>query len=187
TLLCLDCVACLDHLEFNFPPKRVKVLKVFKTSKASIAPIERSCSPCRSDHYGEASVQEVLWVIPPYASPLPPNRMEQMSRNLTMLTAGGRICCKQCQAMSKRTRRQCKAPAIRGKNVCRTHGGLSTGPKTEQGRQRCAEAKTVHGNETREIRAERGRKSAELHRLVDLGNAIGLFNGAVALRGRRPG
>lgn len=110
-----------------------------------------------------------------------------MSTNLTMSTAGGRIVCKQCQATSKRTLLQCKAPAIRGKNVCRTHGGLSTGPKTEQGRQRCAEAKTVHGNETREIRAERGRKSAELHRLVDLGNAIGLFNGAVALRGRRPG
>lgn len=100
-----------------------------------------------------------------------------MSRNLTMSTAGGRIVCKQCQATSKRTRLQCKAPAVKGKNVCRTHGGLSTGPKTEQGRQRCAEAKTIHGRETRKIRAERSRKSAELHHLVDLGNAIGLFNG----------
>ena len=109
-----------------------------------------------------------------------------MSRNLTMLTAGGRICCRQCQAMSKRTRLQCKAPAIKGRNVCRTHGGLSTGPKTEQGRERCAEAKTIHGNETRAERAERSRKSAELHELVDLGNAIGLFNGTVRLGGRPP-
>ena len=109
-----------------------------------------------------------------------------MSTNLTMSTAGGRIICKQCQAMSKRTRLQCKAPAVRGKNVCRTHGGLSTGPKTEQGRQRCAEAKTIHGEETRAKRAERSRKSAELHQLVDLGNSIGLFNGKVALRGRPP-
>jgi hypothetical protein len=110
-----------------------------------------------------------------------------MSNNkLTMSTAGGRIICKQCQAMSKRTRLQCKAPAIKGKNVCRTHGGLSTGPKTEQGRQRCAEAKTINGRETRKIRAERSRKSAELHQLVDLGNAIGLFNEKVALRGRPP-
>ena len=110
-----------------------------------------------------------------------------MSNNkLTMSTAGGRIVCKQCQATSKRTRLQCKAPAVEDKNVCRTHGGLSTGPKTEQGRQRCAEAKTVHGNETRAKRAERSRKSAELHHLVDLGNAIGLFNGKVALRGRPP-
>jgi hypothetical protein len=103
-----------------------------------------------------------------------------------MSTAGGRIVCKQCQAKSKRSQLQCKAPALKGKNVCRAHGGLSTGPKTEQGRQRCAEAKTVHGDETRAKRAERSRKSAELHRLVDLGNAIGLFNGRAALRGRRP-
>ena len=106
--------------------------------------------------------------------------------NLTMLTAGGQIICKQCQATSKRTRVQCKAPAIKGKNVCRTHGGLSTGPKTEQGRQRCAEAKTVHGNETRAKRAERSRKSAEFYQLVALGNSIGLFNGKVTLRGRPP-
>jgi hypothetical protein len=116
----------------------------------------------------------------------PFTRMKNMSRNLTMLTAGGRICCRQCQALSKRTRLQCRAPAIRGKDVCRTHGGLSTGPKTEQGRQRCAESRTAHGNETRAKRAERSRKSAELHQLVGLGNAIGLFNSKVALRGRRP-
>jgi hypothetical protein len=116
----------------------------------------------------------------------PPIRLEQMSTNLTMSTAGGRIICKQCQATSKRTRLQCQAPAVKGKNVCRTHGGLSTGPKTEQGRQRCAEAKTVHGNENRAKRAERSRKSAELHQLVDLGNAIGLFNETVRLRGRPP-
>lgn len=75
---------------------------------------------------------------------------------------------------------------MRGKLVCRTHGGKSTGPKTEQGRKRCAEAKTIHGNETRSKRAERSRKSAELHQLVDLGNAIGLFSGKAALRGRPP-
>lgn len=109
-----------------------------------------------------------------------------MSKNLPMLTAGGRIACKQCQAMSKRTQLQCRAPAVKGKNVCRNHGGLSTGPKTELGRQRCAEAKTVHGDETRAKRDDRSRKSAELHELVDLGNAIGLFNGKVALRGRPP-
>ena len=57
---------------------------------------------------------------------------------------------------------------------------------SEQGRQRCAEAKIVHGRETQEIRAERSRKSAELHELVDLDNAVGLFNKKVALRGRPP-
>ena len=110
-----------------------------------------------------------------------------MSTNLTLLIAGGRIKCRQCKARSKRTGLQCKAPAMKGKLVCRTHGGLSTGPRTAEGRKRCAEAKTVHGNETRAKRAERSRKSAELHELVDLGNVIGLFNKKVTLRGRRPG
>jgi hypothetical protein len=103
-----------------------------------------------------------------------------------MLTAGGRIRCKQCQATSKRTKLQCRAPAIKGKNVCRTHGGLSTGPKTEQGRQRCAEAKTVHGNETRAKRAERSRKSADFHELVNLGNQLSLFTAQIKLKGRKP-
>ena len=99
-----------------------------------------------------------------------------MSKNkLTMSTAGGRIVCKQCQATSKRTRLQCKAPAIKDKNVCRTHGGLSTGPKTEQGRAKCAEAKTVHGNSTREKRKQNAVSATRLLLLRDLGLRIGLF------------
>jgi hypothetical protein len=111
-----------------------------------------------------------------------------MSTNLTLLIAGGRIVCRRCQAMSKRTGKQCGAPAHRNSKTskCKWHGGLSSGPKTEQGRKRCAEAKTIHGRETREIRTERSRKSAELHQLVDFGNASGLFSGKVALRGRPP-
>jgi hypothetical protein len=104
----------------------------------------------------------------------PPIRLEQMS-NLTMLTAGGRIVCKQCQATSKRTRLQCKAPAVKGKNVCRTHGGLSTGPKTEQGRAKCAEAKTVHSNSTREKRKQNAISATKLLLLRDLGLRIGPF------------
>ena len=98
-----------------------------------------------------------------------------MSTNLTMSTAGGRIICKQCQAMSKRTRLQCGAPAVKGKNVCRTHGGLSTGPKTEQGRAKCAEAKTIHGNSTREKRKQNAVSATRLLLLRDLGVKIGLF------------
>ena len=60
TLLCLDCIACLDNLEFKFIPNRVKMIKVLKRSKASVAPIERDCSPCLPDQYVKASVHEVL-------------------------------------------------------------------------------------------------------------------------------
>jgi hypothetical protein len=108
------------------------------------------------------------------------------TKNLTLSTAGGRIVCKQCQATSKRTRLQCKAPALKGKSVCRIHGGRSNGPRTAEGRQRCAEAKTVHGNETRAKRTERKQKALLLHEVVGLGNAIGLFQPKGTLRGRPP-
>jgi len=70
-----------------------------------------------------------------------------------------------CQAKSKRSGDQCRKAAMRGKMVCRTHGGASTGPKTPEGRQRCAEAKTVHGRETRAIRAKRDAKLRELREI----------------------
>jgi len=108
-----------------------------------------------------------------------------MSNNFTYVIAGGHIACNQCQAMSKRSRQRCKAPAMRGKAVCRTHGGRSTGPKTEVGRQRCAEAKTIHGRETREARIERSLGSARLAVLEEVGFVLGLMSGT-RTRGRKP-
>ena len=100
-------------------------------------------------------------------------------------TLGGRVTCLRCQAKSKRTKLQCAAPALKGKRVCKTHGGRSTGPKTEAGRQRCAEAKTIHGRETREARNERSLGSARLAVLEAVGFSIGLLSGA-RTRGVRP-
>ena len=51
--------------------------------------------------------------------------------------------------MSKRTKLQCGGPAMQGKTKCKFHGGKSTGPVTELGRQICAAPKTVHGKDTR--------------------------------------
>ncbi len=68
---------------------------------------------------------------------------------LTLTTAGGRIVCRRCNAMSKRTKLQCGGPAMQGKTKCKFHGGKSTGPVTELGRQICAGAKTGHGKDTR--------------------------------------
>ncbi|WP_439670788.1 HGGxSTG domain-containing protein [Cupriavidus necator] len=85
-----------------------------------------------------------------------------------MKTAGGQIECAQCAAKSKRSGGQCRQPAMKGKRVCRFHGGLSTGPKTDAGKARCAQANTVHGRETRSIRAERAKKLKELAELMAL-------------------
>ncbi len=96
----------------------------------------------------------------------------------TMITLGGRVTCNRCQAMSKRTKQQCRAPAIKGKQVCRTHGGKSTGSKTPEGRNRCAEARTIHGNETRKARSERSLGSARLAVLESVGTALNMFTGS---------
>ena len=103
----------------------------------------------------------------------------------TLSTLGGRVNCARCQAKSKRTHLQCAAPALKGRRICKTHGGLSTGPKTEAGRQRCADAKTLHGRETLETRVKRSLASARLAALEEVGFAIGLMTGG-RTRGRRP-
>lgn len=102
------------------------------------------------------------------------------------LTAGGRIACKQCEGTSRRTKERCKAPAAKNKSRCRFHGGRKfSGPKTLEGRLRCAEAKTVHGWETTAMRQERSLGSARVAVLEAVGFAIGLLRGAKT-RGRRP-
>ena len=97
--------------------------------------------------------------------------MKCSEKQACLVTLGGRIRVPRCQALSKRNKRQCMGPTVKGKNVCRFHGGKSTGPVTEQGRKRCAAAKTVHGWETREkrsVRAAKLRELSELERLMKL-------------------
>jgi len=108
-----------------------------------------------------------------------------MSNNFTFRTAGGRISCLQCNAKSKRTGIQCRAPATKGKTKCRFHGGASTGPRTQEGRKRCAAARIVHGNETTSKRLERSETSARLAVLEMVGHAFGFMHGP-RTRGKKP-
>jgi hypothetical protein len=41
-----------------------------------------------------------------------------------------------CGAHARTTGQPCRAPRVPGKRRCRMHGGLSTGPKTLEGRRR---------------------------------------------------
>ena len=97
-------------------------------------------------------------------------------------TLGGRVTCTQSKALSKRTRQRCKAPAVKGKTKCRFHGGRSTGPKTAEGKAAIAKAHTIHGRETRAIRAERSAKLAELYELEMLGRKLGMIEGKMVGR-----
>ncbi len=61
---------------------------------------------------------------------------------------------KRCGAKSKRHGRACVQPAM-SNGRCRFHGGKSTGPKTEAGRLKIAQAHYKHGLYTAEAKAER--------------------------------
>lgn len=103
------------------------------------------------------------------------SNQQQSSKKLTIL--GGRIQCNQCQATSKRSGQQCRSPAMKGKRVCKLHGGRSEGARTEIGRQRCAEAKTIHGNETGRMRRERSLALARLTQLDAIARAMNMLTG----------
>jgi hypothetical protein len=70
----------------------------------------------------------------------------------------------------------CQAPAIRGKQRCRMHGGRSTGPRTAAGRARIRAARTIHGGYGAQDRAwnrltlillRRGQVLCDAHRYRD--------------------
>jgi hypothetical protein len=103
-----------------------------------------------------------------------------------IVTAGGKIHCRRCNAQSSRTKQQCAKPALKGKAVCQFHGGLSTGPRTKEGKDRIRAAHLRHGDETLEAKAERSAKSLMFRYLNDIGNYCNLFYKQIKTRGRPP-
>jgi hypothetical protein len=102
-----------------------------------------------------------------------------------LLTGGGKIICARCTAKSKRSGEQCKKPAMRGKAVCDFHGGRSTGPKTQAGkdRQRAAVLKT--GDYTKEAMEDRARSTRLLCGLEDAMYVLNMTT-MPRTRGRKP-
>lgn len=95
----------------------------------------------------------------------------------TLLTAGGKINCQRCTALSKRTGVQCGRPASRGSksHKCHMHGGRgNSAPKTEKGRQRVAASHTKSGIYTHKAKLEQSRNSARLAQLEDAIHVLGM-------------
>ena len=85
-----------------------------------------------------------------------------------------------CQASRKRSggKVQCAKFAIRGKHLCRTHGGaVGSGRLTDQGRLNQKDSVTVHGQETVLERSERSRILRELREIERIGKVLGFFSG----------
>ena len=104
-----------------------------------------------------------------------------------LVTAGGRITCLRCSAMSKHTREQCRKPALKISTTrkCQFHGGRSTGPKSAEGKARIAASHLVHGGETNQRKLERSQSSLRLAQLEDVMHALGMTT-AVRTTGRKP-
>lgn len=107
---------------------------------------------------------------------------------LMLITAGGRIKCRRCTAKSSHTKEQCKRPAskLSKTSKCSRHGGLSTGPKTKEGKIRIRAAHLKLGEKTLEAKAERSAKSVMFRYLTDIGNHVNLFCTQLKTRGRPP-
>ena len=85
-----------------------------------------------------------------------------------------------CQAARKRTggKVQCSKFALRGKHLCRTHGGAAgSGKLTDEGRKNQITAVTQNGNETIAKRQTRSGASKKRRELEKRAREIGIFSG----------
>ena len=66
-----------------------------------------------------------------------------------------------CLALTRRGT-ACQKPPIKGKTRCRLHGGLSSGPRTAEGKARITAAHFRHGRRSKKFVEARAKIWAEL-------------------------
>ena len=73
-----------------------------------------------------------------------------------MILHSGKVQPRDRNACGAKTRkgRSCKAKPVLHKGRCRMHGGLSTGPRTEEGRERVAEAQRLRWKRWHETQSD---------------------------------
>jgi hypothetical protein len=103
-----------------------------------------------------------------------------------LITAGGKIKCIRCKAYLKKHQRQCLAPAINKRtNLCKWHGGASTGPKTKEGIERIRQAHLKDGSETLAAKQSRSEQNLKLALVEDLLFALKMSSSS-RTRGPKP-
>jgi hypothetical protein len=109
----------------------------------------------------------------PSTATLPPNRRGRLRNGAR---PGDFLAAPRCGART-RAGCSCRQPAMRN-GRCRMHGGLSTGPRTPEGRERCRHARLTHGGYSARVRALRTAARAQHRRVRAL---------AALMRGRSAG
>jgi hypothetical protein len=99
-------------------------------------------------------------------------------------TAGGKINCLRCTALSTRTKLQCGRPAIKTSRTqkCQYHGGR---PHTAETLKRISEANTLHGQASKEAKKQYRHDSALIHELQDAIAVLKMGEGP-RIRGPKP-
>jgi hypothetical protein len=104
--------------------------------------------------------------------------------DIVLVTCGGKIVCRRCKALSVRTKQQCGRPAIKGKSVCQFHGGRSTGPKSEENKNRLRTLNLKDGFFTATVREQIRITSVKLRYVEDIGHHFGII--PIKIKGRKP-
>jgi hypothetical protein len=99
-------------------------------------------------------------------------------------TAGGKINCLRCTALSTRTKLQCGRPAIKTSRTqkCQFHGGRL---HTAETLKRISEANTLHGQSTKAAKEQYRHDSALIHELEDAIVVLKMGEGP-RIRGPKP-
>ena len=82
---------------------------------------------------------------------------------------------KRCAAKT-RSGAPCQKHPIAGRTRCRLHGGMSTGPRTPEGKAACVAAHWKHGRRSKAFVEARKQIWAELRRVERSMRASGLIN-----------
>ncbi len=96
----------------------------------------------------------------PSTASLPPDRRGRLRNSAT---PGDFLAAPRCGAHT-RSGECCRQPAMKN-GRCRMHGGLSTGPRTAEGRARCAAARRTHGFHSADTIALRRAAAAHCRRM----------------------
>ncbi len=104
-----------------------------------------------------------------------------------LIKANGKIKCLRCTAISSRSGEQCGRPALRSSRTqkCQFHGGGSTGPRTEVGRERIRQIHWIHGERSAAGMAQASRISVLIRSLADCVQVLWNVR-VVDFRGRHP-